>query len=141
MKHYLPLISATAFALTITGPNLFAAELTVEVTNIQPIQSTLYISLYKDAQGFNANNNFVRREKINVDKNTTQLILNDLPAGDYALKAFQDVNNNGKMDFDGIRPAEPYGSSSNSTEFAPPNFLDARFTLDKDQKVKVQLQK
>ncbi len=141
MKKYLPFITCTSFLVAVLSPTLSAAELIVEVNNIQQVQGSLYISLYNDEQGFNTNNNFVKREKITIDKNTLQVKLGDLPAGDYALKAYQDVNNNGKMDFNGMLPAEPYGSSSKSKDLAPPGFTDAKFTLDKNQTIQIQLLK
>ncbi len=141
MKKYLPFITCTSFLVAFLSPTLSAAELIVKVNNIQQVQGSLYISLYNDEQGFNTNNNFVKREKITIDKNTLQVKLGDLPAGDYALKAYQDVNNNGKMDFNGMLPAEPYGFSSKSKELAPPGFTDAKFTLDKNQTIQIQLLK
>ncbi|QEY18289.1 DUF2141 domain-containing protein [Cellvibrio sp. KY-GH-1] len=141
MKKYLQLLTCTALVFTVTSPNLVAAELTVEVNKIQHLQGSLYISLYKDAQCFDSNNNAVKREKISVDKTSQQIKLGDVPAGDYALRVYQDVNDNGKMDFNGMLPAEPFGSSSKSTELAPPSFNDAKFTLDKSQKVQIQLLK
>ncbi|PUA26680.1 MAG: hypothetical protein B0W54_23360 [Cellvibrio sp. 79] len=141
MKKYLSFIASTSFLLAAFSPNLSAAELTVDVSNIQQVQGSLYISLYKDEQGFNANTNFVKREKVNVDKNTLQIKLGDLPAGDYALKTYQDVNDNGKLDFNGMLPSEPYGSSSKSKELAPPGFTDAKFTLDSNRTIQIQLLK
>lgn len=141
MKKYLSFIASTSFLLAAFSPNLSAAELTVDVSNIQQAQGSLYISLYKDEQGFNANNNFVKREKVTIDKNILQVKLGDLPVGEYALKVYQDVNDNGKMDFNGMMPAEPYGSSSKSKELAPPGFTDAKFTLDKSRTIEIQLLK
>lgn len=148
MKKYLQLITATAFALTVISPTLAAAELIVEVNNIQQVQGSLYVSLYNDEQGFNTNSNFVKREKvaldsqkISADKTTLQIKLGDLPAGDYALRAYQDVNDNGKLDFHGMLPVEPFGSSSKSKELAPPGFTDAKFTLDKNQTIQIHLLK
>lgn len=141
MQKYLQLIAGTSLVCALISPSLLAAELTVEVNNIQQIQGSLYISLYKDEQGFDANSNSVKREKISIDKASHQITLGDVPAGDYALRVYQDVNDNGKMDFNGMLPAEPFGSSSKSTELAPPSFGDAKFTLDKNQKIQIQLLK
>jgi uncharacterized protein (DUF2141 family) len=141
MKKYLQRLAGTSLLCALISPSLSAAELTVEVNNIQQLQGSLYISLYKDAQGFDSNNNAVKREKISVDKATQQIKLGDVPTGDYALRVYQDVNDNGKMDFNGMLPAEPFGSSSKSTEVAPPSFAEAKFTLDKNQKIQIQLLK
>ncbi|GGY77839.1 hypothetical protein GCM10011613_23030 [Cellvibrio zantedeschiae] len=139
-KPKLFIASASLMALLVST-NLSAAELIVEVENIQDIKGTLYFSLYKDEKGFNANENFVARQRVSVDKKTVQVNFGDVPAGEYAVKAYQDVNDNGKMDFNGAMPAEPYGTSSKSKEIAPPSFTSAKFTLDKNQKVQVNLLK
>lgn len=138
MRKYFQSLTKVPLMLVIFSPNLPAAELVTEF-NIRQIQGTLYISLYKDVQGFNANNNFVKREKVSVDKNTIHVKFADLPAGEYALKAYQDVNDNGKLDFNGMIPAEPFGSSSKSKELTPPDFTDAKFTLNKNLKLQIQL--
>ena len=55
----------------------------------------------------------------------------DLPEGEYAIKAFHDVNDNGEMDFNwaGI-PKEPYGFSNNATgTMAAPKFSQAAFKV------------
>ena len=138
MKKYFQSIPKASFMLVIMSQNLPAAELVTEF-NIRQTQGTLYVSLYKDAQGFNANNNFVKREKLSIDKNTVHIKFTGLPAGEYALKAYQDVNDNGKLDFNGMIPTEPFGSSSKSKELTPPDFTDAKFTLNKNLKIQIQL--
>lgn len=134
-------IATTSLLTALISTNLSAAELIVEIENIQDVKGTLYFSLYKDEQGFNANDNFVARQRASVDKKTIQVSFGDVPAGEYAVKAYQDVNDNGKMDFNGSMPAEPFGTSSKSKEIAPPSFASAKFTLDKNQKVQVNLLK
>lgn len=57
----------------------------------------------------------------------------ELAPGTYAIKAFHDVNDNGKFDFNwaGI-PREPYGFSNNATGFmAAPGYEQAAFTVAK----------
>lgn len=57
-----------------------------------------------------------------------------LPAGEYALCAFQDVNDDGKLTsgFFG-RPKEPAGYSHNAVPgwFGPPQYKDAKFRIEK----------
>ncbi len=55
----------------------------------------------------------------------------DLPAGEYALMAYQDVNGNGRLDknFIGI-PREPLGFSNRHWPQGPPSFARAAFRLE-----------
>ena len=53
----------------------------------------------------------------------------DLPPGEYAIKAFQDLNGNGKLDTNWIGiPSEPYGFSNDVMGvMGPPSFSQAGF--------------
>lgn len=141
MKKIKEIIATTTLLTACISPNLLAAELVVVVDNIKDIKGSLYVSLYNKEASFDSNENAVKRQKVSVDKATMSVNLGDLPAGEYAVKAYQDVNSSGAMDFNGPMPAEPFGSSSKSKELAPPSYKDAKFTLDKNQQVQVHLLK
>ena len=141
MKKVKHIIATASFLTAFISPSLLAAELVVVVDNIKEVQGSLYVSLYNKEASFDSNENAVKREKVSVDKTTMSVNLGDLPAGEYAVKAYQDVNNSGAMDFNGPMPAEPFGSSSKSKELAPPSYKDAKFTLDKNLQVQVHLLK
>ena len=55
----------------------------------------------------------------------------DLPAGDYAAKAFHDVDGDGEMDANPFgMPTEPYGFSNNAVgNMGPASWERARFTV------------
>ena len=139
VKH----IIATASLLTaFISPSLLAAELLVVVDNIKEVQGSLYVSLYNKEASFETNENALKRQKVTVDNTTMSVSLGDFPTGEYAVKAYQDVNDNGKIDFTTMGPpSEPFGSSSKSKELAPSSYKDAKFTLDKNLQVQVHLLK
>jgi uncharacterized protein (DUF2141 family) len=65
----------------------------------------------------------------------------DLPPGEYAAVAFQDVNGNGILDknFLGI-PKEPFGFSNGARGSAgPPKFSAAAVTLNPDGTTRIEL--
>ena len=65
----------------------------------------------------------------------------ELPAGQYAVGIFHDVNLNNKMDnnFLGL-PKEQYGFSNNARAlFGPPSYEDAAFELKGDTKQSIDL--
>ena len=142
MKKVKHIIATASLLTTFISPSLLAAELVVVVDNIKEVQGSLYVSLYNKEASFDSNENAVKREKVSVDKTIITLNLGDLPAGEYAVKAYQDVNDNGKIDFTTMGPpSEPFGSSSKSKELAPSSYKDAKFTLDKNLQVQVHLLK
>lgn len=57
-----------------------------------------------------------------------------LPRGNYAIKAYHDVNDNGVLDRGRLGiPKEPYGFSNDARgRFGPPRFEEARFRLGLD---------
>lgn len=63
---------------------------------------------------------------------TARVVFTEVPPGIYAVSAFHDKNNNGRLDtgFMG-KPSEPYGFSNDARgTFGPAKFRDAKFTLD-----------
>ncbi len=61
-------------------------------------------------------------------------VFRDLPAGDYGVKAFHDVDGDGEMDTNpfGI-PVEPYAFSNNAVgNMGPASWEQARFTVSGD---------
>ncbi len=55
----------------------------------------------------------------------------DVPEGDYALRMFRDINENGKLDTNALGiPSEPYTFSNNArSAFGPPDFNSAKFSV------------
>ncbi len=64
-----------------------------------------------------------------ADAPTVLCVFERIPPGVYALSAFHDKNNNGKLDTNLLSmPIEDYGASNNARgTFGPPSFEDAKF--------------
>jgi uncharacterized protein (DUF2141 family) len=76
-------------------------------------------------------------KSIAIEKNTAIIEFEDLPFGEYAIKAFhdEDANNDLNTNILGI-PVEDYGFSNNARGmFGPPSWQDAKFVLNDDGKV------
>ncbi len=76
-------------------------------------------------------------KSISIDKNTAIVEFEDLPSGEYAIKAFHDEDSNDDLNTNifGI-PVEDYGFSNNARSmFGPPSWQDAKFVLNDDGKV------
>ncbi|KQQ87906.1 DUF2141 domain-containing protein [Massilia sp. Leaf139] len=61
----------------------------------------------------------------------TTVTIKDVPAGTWAVLAYQDENGNGELDRNLIGiPKEPYGFSRDArSKFGPPSFEDAAFEV------------
>lgn len=65
---------------------------------------------------------------------TAVAVFNNLPAGDYAVRAFHDVNGDGQMNTNPFgMPVEPYAFSNNAVGMmGPASWERARFTVSGD---------
>lgn len=76
---------------------------------------------------------------VNYDKTHVEYEFKDIPAGQYAIKAYQDKNGNHKFDKWLFGPIEPWGYSYSKTMKFPPEFKDVSFDLYYDQRINIML--
>jgi uncharacterized protein (DUF2141 family) len=126
MRHSIFLFSML-FATHVFGQS----TLTVEVELNRPKDGgTVRIALCKGADAYDKEKGCI----VAFGKAEGALVrieLKDLEPGQYAIKAFHDVNDNGKMDFNWAgMPKEPYGFSNNAMgTMAAPKFSQASFMV------------
>lgn len=135
-------ISTTVLAITAACIALptFAHELTLSVSNIKSVKGNLLVAVYDKEEHYNANSNWIAAKQVKVAGTTMSLDFADLPAGNYAIKLFQDENENNQIDTgaNGI-PTERYGFSNNGGNYGPPSFNEAKVVVDKATKIEIQL--
>lgn len=135
-------INTSVLAITaafVTLPT-FAHELTLTVNNIKTIKGDVLVAVYDKEEHYNSNSNWIAVKKIKVAEATMSMDFADLPAGNYAIKLFQDENENGQIDKNTIGiPTEPYGFSNNAGSFGPPSFNEAKVVVDKATQIEIQL--
>ncbi len=119
--------------LTLLSHQVFAADITVTVDNIQNTDGTIQIALFTATDDFPDSSTRTEGMVLEISQNSVTGTFKNLPENDYAIAVFHDENGNGKLDknFFGI-PKEPYGFSGNSTSLTPPSFKDASTTLTTD---------
>ncbi|WP_331352083.1 DUF2141 domain-containing protein [Cellvibrio sp. UBA7671] len=118
----------------------FAHELTLNVINIKSVKGNLLVAVYDKEEHYTANSNWVAAKQVKVSGTTMLLDFADLPAGNYAIKLFQDENENNQIDIgaNGI-PTELYGFSNNGGSYGPPSFDEAKVVVDKATEIEIQL--
>lgn len=62
-----------------------------------------------------------------------------LAPGRYAVRVYQDLNDNQKMDFSGQMPTEPFGFSNVAMLMGPPDFDQSSFELTQNQSIRVRM--
>lgn len=88
------------------------------------------IALY-DSEASYAQGAPLRAVRLDIVGGERQAVVEGLPAGTYGIKAFHDVNGNGKMDTNPFgMPVEPYAFSNNAVgNMGPAGWDRARFTV------------
>ena len=93
-------------------------------------RGAVMVALYDSEAGY-AGERPVGRQRLDVAAGQLTAVFGGLAAGDYAAKAFHDVNGDGEMNFNpfGI-PTEPYAFSNNAVgHMGPASWERARFAV------------
>jgi uncharacterized protein (DUF2141 family) len=104
----LGMLAAAVAIGVVAAAGLMSARLEIDVHGVTPAGGTLVVGLYDEAT-FPATPIFTRSvPKVSGD---VSVVFDRLPQGAYALKAFQDVNNDGRWE-----KGEPLGISNGAPE-------------------------
>lgn len=110
-------------AIILCSTALFAADIeaTIEITNVQTKKGTLFVAVFDSQEALKKNKPVAGLKLETTGETITALVT--LPAGEYYVSAYQDLNNNGKLDtnFIGI-PKEPVGIANYSGSGIPGGF-------------------
>ena len=134
------LLIAAAFAGMIAIPVL-AADLSIEVRGVRSADGRVYVAVHgpESKDTFPSGDDIVSGLREPARIGTLHFVVNDLPAGRYAVNAFHDENDNGELDTNlvGI-PSEGYGFANDpSTTFGPADFEEAAVTVGETSGVAV----
>lgn len=126
------MIITLVFALQSVANLLSAQNLTLEVRDIEKAEGHLYVAIY------NSKETFMKKPlaafRVDVKDTVVSIPCQGLPAGTYAISAYQDENANGKMDTAAFGiPTEKYGFSNDAQGvMGPPSFEKCSFTFAED---------
>ena len=128
------LILIIALVTTTVGLSLAqnGNKIIVTVDQINSSDGTIKVSIFNSEEEF-LGKPFLRKS---LEASTGQLRFefDEVPNGEYTISIYHDENSNGELDtnFIGI-PSEPYGISlDGKSMFGPPNYKDAKFTLNNE---------
>lgn len=128
--------------LLVIGTHSYAQhQIKVYVEQIESQQGSIVLALYNQEEGF-LNEQFVFKHCTQkVEDSRVVCLLENIPAGKYAIAVFHDKNNNQEMDTNWIGiPKEAYGFSNNPTiHFRAPKFMECGFVLEADRLLTISL--
>jgi len=134
------ILTATLILGGFISSHTHAHELVLNIDKITVIKGKLMIALYDSADHYKTNTHMVTGKQVAVTQDSMQVNLGDLPPGNYAVKLFQDENENGKLDTNVIGiPSEAYGFSNNGGSMGQPDFEEAKFLLNGNTHIQIHL--
>ena len=115
---------------------LYAGDLVIELKGIRSSEGQVLGGIHQkfpdikfpDAKGS------IASFKARAREGTIIVVFKDMPEGDYALTAFHDENNSGKIDRNALGiPTEGYAFSNDAMGFmGPPSFEDTAVTVGEE---------
>jgi len=135
------LIGICALFVAATAGAASSGRVTIVTTGIEGTRGTVLVQLANSAADYDSDDDAFRHAKGKASDGRATFVFEDVPFGDYAVKAFHDENDNEKIDMGWRGPTERYGFSNNARGFmGPPSFEDAKFSLDRvDLRVEIEL--
>ncbi len=118
-----------------------ADDVTITLQGVKKATGSIVLCLWSGEDGFPDCESGKAVKRIVVPANATSARFENVAAGAYAISAFHDANNNGKLDsnFLGL-PLEVVGMSNNPKLNGPPRFKPARFTIAGSAKISIRFQ-
>ncbi len=120
--------------LLVWGTSAFAATLAIEVSGVRNTQGKVAVAVFSSAAGFPKDDSkAMRRIMLPIDaaSHSARTVLSDVAPGSYAIAAFHDDNNSGKLEtnFFGV-PKKGYGFSNNpKPKMRAATYDEARFVV------------
>lgn len=122
--------AATAAAQTVEQPAA-ATGLAIRFEGIDTPTGQIMLSVFDNAAAHDQGGKPVRVAIVPIEGAAATAVFKGLAPGDYAIKAFHDVDGDGKMATNPFgMPLEPFAFSNNAkAEGGPPRWEAARFTV------------
>ncbi|RJG51471.1 DUF2141 domain-containing protein [Motilimonas pumila] len=113
-------------------------SLTVQVQNIDPAKKEVVVALYSPTDPLTGTG--FTQQVIQVERSQHQVVFDNLATGEYAVGAYQNVDDDlaFAISSNGI-PQEPLGFSNNPRLMGPPSFAMLSFELRQAEQVDVVL--
>lgn len=122
--------AVSLLALLLASAAIYAADLTVTVTDIRAVTGKLRVVLVNSEAAWKDEAAPIARQAIAVNGAEATLRFADLEPGHYAVLVTHDENDNSKFDTNFVgMPVEGYGFSNNPQVMRRATFDEARFDL------------
>ena len=116
-------------------------KLVIEVVGVPNSEGNIKVALYNTEDSFLSHDIVFKTDSVSAKQGMTQLSLEDIPDGEYAVAIYHDANANNELDTNWLGiPKEPIGfSKAGMRTFGPPKFKDCSFKIKPDTQIQVTL--
>lgn len=122
-------------------PALLGAQnrLSITVEGVKTSRGKISVAVYNKPEGFLKFDKVFKSDSSRAEKGTTQIDIDGLPGGEYALAIFHDENGNDELDTNWLGiPTESIGfSRARMKTFGPPSFRECVLRIDADSEIRV----
>jgi uncharacterized protein (DUF2141 family) len=116
--------------------------LTITAEGVSNSEGVVGVLVFNSPQGWPTDNGRAfRAVAVRAHQGSVEITVSELPPGVYAAVVLHDLNENRKLDRNWFgKPKEQWGMSENPpVHFSAPGFIQARFTLSRDERISVIL--
>ena len=130
MKTVAAIAPVLALAAALTAAPAFAADLTVAFPSAAP-QGQIMVAVFNSQANYGDEGQPAKVAMLDAAAGQTSVTFDGLPDGDYAVRAFHDLNGDGKMNTKPFgMPVEPFAFSNNAVgNMGPASWDRAKFTV------------
>lgn len=116
--------------------------LSVNVQGVKNSEGNISFAIYDSSDAFLKFDKVFKSDSTRALSGSTQLLIDDLPEGEYALAIFHDENGNDELDTNWLGiPKEAVGfSNAKMKTFGPPSFKECLINLHGDRELIVVLE-
>lgn len=139
MKLLLTTIAIVWTAL-IASPKTDTYDLTIQIDGIRNNNGYIMVALHDGSSDFPDSDPFMAVEG-EAENGSIELVIENLPEGEYAIALMHDENGNGEFDSTEYgMPLEGYGFSNNpEPQMGPATWSEASFDVEDDQDLYIEL--
>ncbi|WP_394747724.1 DUF2141 domain-containing protein [Spongiimicrobium salis] len=115
--------------------------LSVNVSGVKTSDGKISVAVYDTSEGFLKFDQVFKGTSASAQKGITNVVIDDLPDGEYALAVFHDKNANDELDTNWLGiPKEAIGfSKAKMKTFGPPRFKECAMKIDADAEITIKI--
>ncbi len=116
-------------------------KLSIEVSGVPNSDGNIMVALYNTSDAFLKSDRAYKADSVHANKGITEVAIENIPEGEYAIAIFHDVNGNYELDTNWLGiPKEDVGfSKAKMKTFGPPSFKECAFKIKADRNNLVQI--